>query len=93
MVDAANVGLNLQEATYVVFLDPWWNPFKEIQAILRAHRMRQKYNGEVVKFIAKNTIEEKIVQLQNSKKLLAEHIIDDNFLPDVAIENLEYLLQ
>ena len=55
--------------------------------------MRQKYNGEVVKFIAKNTIEEKIVQLQNSKKLLAEHIIDDNFLPDVAIENLEYLLQ
>ena len=92
-VGAANVGLNLQEATYVVFLDPWWNPFKEIQAISRAHRMGQKYKVEVVKFIAKNSIEEKIVQLQNSKKLLAEHIIDDNFLPDVAIENLEYLLQ
>ena len=92
-VGAANVGLNLQEATYVVFLDPWWNPFKEIQAISRAHRMGQKYKVEVVKFIAKNSIEEKIVQLQNSKKLLAEHIIDDNFLHDVAIENLEYLLQ
>ena len=55
--------------------------------------MGQKYKGEVVKFIAKNTIEEKIVQLQNSKKLLTEYIIDGNFLPDAAIENLEYLLQ
>jgi non-specific serine/threonine protein kinase len=92
-IGAANVGLNLQEASYVVFLDPWWNPFKELQAISRAHRMGQKYKVEVVKFIAKNTIEEKIIQLQNSKKILAEHIIEDDFLPDAAIQNLDYLLQ
>ena len=92
-IGAANVGLNLQEASYVVFLDPWWNPFKELQAISRAHRMGQKYKVEVVKFIAKNTIEEKIIQLQNSKKVLAEHIIEDDFLPDAALQNLDYLLQ
>lgn len=92
-VGAGNVGLNLQEATFVVFLDPWWNPFKEIQAISRAHRMGQQFKVEVVKFIAKNTIEEKIIELQKAKKLLAENIIDDNFLPLEIEENLAYLLQ
>ena len=92
-VGAGNVGLNLQEATFVVFLDPWWNPFKEIQAISRAHRMGQKNKVEVVKFIAKNTIEEKIIELQKAKKLLAENIIDDTFIPIEIEQNLDFLLQ
>ena len=92
-VGAGNVGLNLQEATFVVFLDPWWNPFKEIQAISRAHRMGQQFKIQVVKFISKNTIEEKIIELQKAKKLLAENIINDDFLPLEIEENLTYLLQ
>ena len=92
-VGAGSVGLNLQEATYVVFLDPWWNPFKEVQSISRAHRMGQKNKVTVVKFIAKNTIEEKIIELQKSKKLLVKNIIDDDFLPIEIEDNLSYLLQ
>ena len=92
-VGAGNVGLNLQEASFVVFLDPWWNPFKEVQAISRAHRMGQKYKVEVVKFIAKNTIEEKIIELQKSKKILAENIIDESVISIEIEQNLDFLLQ
>ena len=92
-VGAGNVGLNLQEATFVVFLDPWWNPFKEIQAISRAHRMGQKFKVEVVKFIARNTIEEKIIELQKSKVIAAKNMIEDDLLPFKIEENLSYLLQ
>ena len=92
-IGTGNVGLNLQEASFVVFLDPWWNPFKEIQAISRAHRMGQNAKVEVVKFIAKNTIEEKIIELQKLKKLLANDIIDESTLPIETEENLAFLLQ
>ena len=92
-IGTGNVGLNLQEASFVVFLDPWWNPFKEIQAISRAHRMGQQSKVEVVKFIAKNTIEEKIIELQKAKKILADDIIENNDLPVTMQENLSFLLQ
>ena len=69
---AGGVGLNLTEADYVFILDPWWNPAAEIQAMNRAHRIGQKKNVFVYRFITKDTVEEKIVQLQQKKKDLAD---------------------
>ena len=69
---AGGVGLNLTEADYVFILDPWWNPAAEMQALNRAHRIGQDKNVFVYRFITKETVEEKIVQLQQTKKDLAE---------------------
>jgi len=68
---AGGVGLNLTEADYVFILDPWWNPAAEMQALNRAHRIGQDKNVFVYRFITKDTVEEKIVQLQQKKKDLA----------------------
>ncbi len=73
---AGGVGLNLVEADYVFICDPWWNPAAEQQAIDRAHRIGQSKNVIVYKFLARDTVEEKIVKLQNRKKALSESIID-----------------
>ena len=72
---AGGVGLNLTKADYVFLLDPWWNPFAERQAIDRAHRIGQLNNVFSYKFITKNSIEEKILQLQNRKLELAGEFI------------------
>jgi len=72
---AGGVGLNLTKADYVFLLDPWWNPFAEKQAIDRAHRIGQIQNVFSYKFITKNTIEEKIMQLQQRKLALAGEFI------------------
>lgn len=72
---AGGVGLNLTKADYVFLLDPWWNPFAEKQAIDRAHRIGQMQNVFSYKFITKNTIEEKIMQLQQRKLALAGEFI------------------
>lgn len=69
---AGGVGLNLTEADYVFILDPWWNPAAEMQALNRAHRIGQDKNVFVYRFITKETVEEKIVQLQQKKKNLAD---------------------
>ena len=69
---AGGVGLNLTEADYVFILDPWWNPAAEMQALNRAHRIGQDKNVFVYRFITRETVEEKIVQLQQKKKDLAE---------------------
>ncbi len=69
---AGGVGLNLTEADYVFILDPWWNPAAEMQALNRAHRIGQDKNVFVYRFITKDTVEEKIVKLQQKKKDLAE---------------------
>ncbi len=69
---AGGVGLNLTEADYVFILDPWWNPAAEMQALNRAHRIGQDKNVFVYRFITKETVEEKIVRLQQKKKDLAE---------------------
>ncbi|KAA1244565.1 DEAD/DEAH box helicase [Aquimarina sp. RZ0] len=85
---AGGVGLNLTKASYVVLLDPWWNPFIEKQAIARSHRIGQTNNVMVSRFITKNTIEEKIVQLQKRKKHLSDEIISKDAIPDyIKIEN------
>lgn len=72
---AGGTGLNLTSATTVIHFDPWWNPAVEDQATDRAHRIGQKHVVEVIKLIAKGTIEEKIVLLQEDKKELIDNII------------------
>ncbi|MFK7115563.1 SNF2-related protein [Flavobacterium oreochromis] len=90
---AGGVGLNLTKASYIILLDPWWNPFAEKQAIARAHRIGQENKVNVVRFITQNTIEEKILQLQQNKKELSDSIIDESTIPESVAQNLAYLLQ
>ena len=73
---AGGNGLNLTGADIVIHLDPWWNPAVEDQATDRAHRIGQKNVVQVMKLIAKGTIEEKIVKLQNLKKDLSNQIVE-----------------
>lgn len=65
---AGGVGLNLTAASNVILLDDWWNPAVEDQAFARAHRIGQNQNVMVFRFICKNTIEEKVLQLQEKKR-------------------------
>jgi SNF2 family DNA or RNA helicase len=75
---AGGVGLNLTAADYVFLLDPWWNPAAENQAINRAHRIGQDKKVFVYRFIAADSIEEKIVKLQERKSELADVFINSN---------------
>jgi SNF2 family DNA or RNA helicase len=91
---AGGTGLNLTAADYVFILDPWWNPAVEAQAIGRAHRMGQQQKVFAYRMIAKGTVEEKILDLQKTKRDLAESIIseDQDFLKKLSKEDLEQLL-
>lgn len=73
---AGGLGLNLTKADYVFLLDPWWNPAVEAQAIDRAHRIGQENKVFTYKFITKNTVEEKILQLQQKKLKLVSDLIN-----------------
>ncbi len=73
---AGGVGLNLVEADTVIHYDPWWNPAVENQATDRAHRIGQNKKVFVYKLIVENTIEQKIIELQNKKKALQDGIYD-----------------
>ena len=75
---AGGFGLNLTAADYVFLLDPWWNPAVEQQALSRAHRIGQDKNVFVYRFIAKDSIEEKILKLQEKKSKLAELFVTGN---------------
>ncbi len=75
---AGGVGLNLTQADYVFIVDPWWNPASEMQAISRAHRIGQDKNVFAYRFITENTIEEKIIRLQEGKRRLSETFIVDS---------------
>ncbi|MEM1214879.1 MAG: DEAD/DEAH box helicase [Bacteroidota bacterium] len=77
-IKTGGTGLNLTAADYVFILDPWWNPTIEEQAIARAHRIGQKKNVFALKFITRDSIEEKILKLQERKLQLAEDIIGNN---------------
>ncbi len=82
---AGGVGLNLTQADYVALLNPWWNPAAEAQAINRAHRIGQTKSVFVYRFLTRNTIEEKIAQLQESKRALASDFIpSDNLAADLT---------
>ncbi len=91
---AGGLGLNLTEADYVFLLDPWWNPAVEAQAIDRAHRIGQTKKVFTYKFITKNTVEEKILELQNRKLKLAKDLIstDSSFVKNLSKEDISDLL-
>ncbi|MBQ8234242.1 MAG: SWF/SNF helicase family protein [Bacilli bacterium] len=73
---SGGTGLNLTGADTVIHLDIWWNPAVENQATDRAHRIGQKNTVNVIKIVTKGTIEEKILELQNKKKVLSENLIN-----------------
>ena len=91
---AGGVGLNLTAAGYVFLLDPWWNPAVEAQAIDRAHRIGQSKHVFAYRLIARDTVEEKIAALQQSKKELADALLDPSggVLRQLEREDLEWLL-
>jgi non-specific serine/threonine protein kinase len=91
-IKAGGTGLNLTAADYVFILDPWWNPFVEMQAIARAHRIGRKNNVIVTRVITKATLEEKIMRLQDKKRTLSDDVIDINELPELSDSELEELL-
>ena len=74
---AGGFGLNLTEADYCFLLDPWWNPAAESQAVDRAHRIGQTRNVMVYRMVAKDTIEEKVVALQDAKRQLISSVMDE----------------
>jgi len=86
---AGGVGLNLTAADYVFILDPWWNPASEMQALNRAHRIGQHKSVFVYRYITSNSIEEKIVRLQEKKSKLADIFISSNNpLKDIDINEI-----
>ena len=91
---AGGVGLNLTAAEYVFLLDPWWNPAVEAQAIDRTHRIGQTKPVFAYRIIAKNTVEEKVLELQKTKRNLADAIltVDNSVLSNLKREDLEMLL-
>jgi len=91
---AGGLGLNLTNADYIFLLDPWWNPAVEAQAIDRAHRIGRLRPVVAYRLIARDTVEEKILELQARKRELAESIIseDNSVLRRLEVEDLELLL-
>ena len=90
---AGGVGLNLTAADYVYIVDPWWNPAVEQQAIDRTHRIGQTKNIFAYRMICKDTIEDKILKLQEKKRQLAKELIADDasFVKALSKEDVEYL--
>mgnify|MGYP000603732118 CR=1 FL=1 len=90
---AGGVGLNLTAADYVYIVDPWWNPAVEQQAIDRTHRIGQTKNIFAYRMICIDTIEDKILQLQERKRILAKELIADdaNFVKALSKADVEYL--
>jgi superfamily II DNA or RNA helicase len=91
---AGGLGLNLTAAEYVFLLDPWWNPAVEAQAVDRAHRIGQTRQVFAYRLIARDTVEEKVLELQSSKRDLAAAIInqDNRLIRSLKREDLELLL-
>jgi SNF2 family DNA or RNA helicase len=91
---AGGLGLNLTAADYVFLLDPWWNPAIEAQAIDRTHRIGQTRHVFAYRLIAKDTVEERVLDLQQSKKKMADAILteDNSVVKNLTREDLELLL-
>jgi superfamily II DNA or RNA helicase len=91
---AGGLGLNLTAADYVFLLDPWWNPAVEAQAIDRTHRIGQTRRVFAYRLITKNTVEERVLELQQTKRELADAIIgaENSVLRGLTREHLELLL-
>ena len=93
-IKAGGLGLNLTEADYVFILDPWWNPAVEAQAVDRAHRIGQKKKVFTYKFITRNSVEEKILTLQQRKLKLTSELIttEESFMKQLTKEDIEQML-
>ena len=91
---AGGQGLNLTAADYIYILDPWWNPAVEAQAVDRAHRIGQTRRVFAYRLIARDTVEEKILALQDKKRELAESIVraDAGVVANLTPEDVELLL-
>ncbi len=92
---AGGTGLNLTGADMVVHFDPWWNPAAEEQATDRAHRIGQKKTVQAIKFIAEDTIEEKVLEMQRKKQALIEATVntsDQAFIASLTMRDIEELL-
>jgi SNF2 family DNA or RNA helicase len=91
---AGGHGLNLTAADYVFILDPWWNPAVEAQAIDRTHRIGQTRRVFAYRLICRDTVEDKILELQKSKKELADAIVlaDNSLIRRLTAEDLQLLL-
>jgi len=91
---AGGVGLNLTAAGYVFLLDPWWNPAVEAQAIDRTHRIGQTQPVFAYRLIARDTVEEKMLELQRSKRQIADAILEGggSSLRDLTADDLRLLL-
>lgn len=85
---AGGVGLNLTSASVVIHFDPWWNPAVEEQATDRAHRFGQENKVEVIKLVAKDTIEEKIVLMQEDKRELIQSLMDGKTMDGKVLKRL-----
>ena len=92
---AGGVGLNLTAADYVYIVDPWWNPAVEQQAIDRTHRIGQKNTVFIYKFITKNSVEEKILALQDRKRRIADSLIttEESFIKSLSEEDIRAILE
>jgi SNF2 family DNA or RNA helicase len=93
-IKAGGVGLNLTEADYVFILDPWWNPAVEQQAIDRTHRIGQTKNVFIYKFITKDSVEEKILALQQRKLSVARALIttEESFIKTLTADDIRDIL-
>ncbi|MBF0197998.1 MAG: SNF2 helicase associated domain-containing protein [Planctomycetes bacterium] len=90
---AGGVGLNLTAADYVFLFDPWWNPAAESQAVDRAHRIGQTKNVFTYRLITKDTVEEKVLELQKHKKEMVDNVMseDGEFVKELNKQDIEFL--
>mmetsp|Transcript_20518 Transcript_20518/g.25929 ORF Transcript_20518/g.25929 Transcript_20518/m.25929 type:complete len:171 (-) Transcript_20518:296-808(-) len=90
---AGGVALNLTVANHVYLMDPWWNPAAEMQAIDRTHRLGQHRPIRAVRFIAVNTVEERILQLQEKKRLVFDGTVgrDAGSLARLTVDDMKSL--
>lgn len=91
---AGGLGLNLTSADYVILLDPWWNPAVEQQAIDRSHRIGQKRKVISYRFITKNSVEEKIMALQQRKRSISDSLVsaDPSLVKQLNLEEIKAIL-
>lgn len=92
---AGGEGLNLQAASHVMVLEPWWNPAVEMQAIQRAHRIGQDKHVQALRFCVEDTIEEKMLELQEKKQLVFDGCVDGSAtsLAQLTTDDLAFLFK
>lgn len=92
---AGNSGINLTQANYVFLVEPWWNKAVQQQAIDRVHRIGQNQHVFAYNMICKDTIEEKIIELQNRKQFISDEVIgnDDGFVKNLSEDDIAFLFE